>query len=99
MQARGQVCVGMYRNNGSIIPQTNLTLYMSTTHYYDISVAWQHDRKGVMSSTVLNDSLEVATPPEFAKGMAGIWSPEHLLVAAVNSCMITTFWLLQTILT
>jgi peroxiredoxin-like protein len=64
---------------------------MSTTHYYDVAVIWQHDRKGVMSSTVLNDALDVATPPEFAKGMAGIWSPEHLLVAAVNSCMMTTF--------
>ncbi|HQD12516.1 MAG TPA: OsmC family protein, partial [Chitinophagales bacterium] len=24
-------------------------------------------------------------------GMPGIWSPEHLLVAAANSCLMTTF--------
>jgi len=40
---------------------------------------------------VLNETIEVATPPQFPKGMEGIWSPEHLLVAAVNSCLMTTF--------
>lgn len=35
--------------------------------------------------------IEVATPPEFPKGMPGIWSPEHLFTAAVNSCLMTTF--------
>jgi organic hydroperoxide reductase OsmC/OhrA len=30
--------------------------------------------------------LEVATPPEFKGGLAGIWSPEELLVGAVVSC-------------
>jgi organic hydroperoxide reductase OsmC/OhrA len=44
-----------------------------------------------MTSPVLNSNIEVATPPEFSKGIAGIWSPEHLLVAAVNSCLMTTF--------
>jgi len=64
---------------------------MDTTHYYEVSVEWSNDRKGTLSSTVLDDSIEVATPPEFTKGIAGIWSPEHLLVAAVNSCLMTTF--------
>jgi len=54
-------------------------------------VNWKKDRKGVMSSPVLNEDIEVATPPEFPQGIAGIWSPEHLLVAAVNSCLMTTF--------
>ena len=35
--------------------------------------------------------IEVATPPEFPKGIPGIWSPEHLLTAAVSSCLMTTF--------
>ena len=35
--------------------------------------------------------IEVATPPEFPKGMPGIWSPEHLFTAAVSSCLMTTF--------
>lgn len=60
-------------------------------HLYEVSVNWQADRKGLMSSPVLNNTVEVATPPEFTKGMPGIWSPEHLFVAAVNSCLMTTF--------
>lgn len=64
---------------------------MSQEHYYDVSLTWNEDRKGTMRSDVLNSSIEVATPPEFPKGMQGIWSPEHLFVAAINSCLMTTF--------
>ncbi|MFN8285087.1 MAG: OsmC family protein [Chitinophagales bacterium] len=64
---------------------------MANEHFYDVSVKWNADRKGIMSSEVLPQKIEVATPPEFNGGMAGIWSPEHLLVAAVNSCLMTTF--------
>ncbi len=64
---------------------------MDNAHYYEVKVNWESDRKGLMSSPVLESNIEVATPPEFPKGMAGIWSPEHLLVAAVNSCLMTTF--------
>ena len=64
---------------------------MEKVHYYDVNLKWDSDRKGTMNSPVLTTSIEVATPPEFAKGMPGIWSPEHLLVAAVNSCLMTTF--------
>ena len=60
-------------------------------HLYEVSVKWQEDRKGVMTSPVLNTEIEVVTPPQFPKGMEGIWSPEHLFVAAVNSCLMTTF--------
>lgn len=62
-----------------------------TTHYYDVTVKWDADRKGTMSSSVLDSTIEVATPPQFPKGIPGIWSPEHLLVAAANSCLMTTF--------
>src|SRR6476660_7936763 len=64
---------------------------METTHHYEVKLNWESERKGLMSSPVLATNIEVATPPEFSKGIAGIWSPEHLLVAAVNSCLMTTF--------
>ncbi len=64
---------------------------MENAHFYEVDVTWEEGRKGSMSSPVLNNNIEVATPPEFTKGIAGIWSPEHLLVAAVNSCLMTTF--------
>lgn len=60
-------------------------------HFYDVHVTWEGERKGSMRSDVLPTAIEVATPPEFPKGMSGIWSPEHLFVAAVNSCLMTTF--------
>ena len=64
---------------------------MEKEHFYEVSVNWQSDRKGIMNSPVLTSSIEVATPPQFPNGMEGIWSPEHLFAAAVNSCLMTTF--------
>lgn len=64
---------------------------MAQEHYYDVSVQWTEDRKGILTSDVLEKEIEVATPPQFAKGVEGVWSPEHLFVAAINSCLMTTF--------
>lgn len=64
---------------------------MEQEHLYNVSLKWDIGRIGTMSSPVLDSKIEVATPPEFPKGIAGVWSPEHLLVAAVNSCLMTTF--------
>ena len=64
---------------------------MDNSYHYQVKVNWESHRKGMMSSPVLQSNIEVATPPEFPEGIAGIWSPEHLLVAAVNSCLMTTF--------
>ena len=60
-------------------------------HYYNVDISWKNDRKGEMSSPELLQSVEIATPPQFPKGMEGIWSPEHLFTAAVSSCLMTTF--------
>jgi peroxiredoxin-like protein len=64
-------------------------------HYYNVEVNWNTERKGMMCSPELNSDaglcIEVATPPEFPKGIPGIWSPEHLFTAAVSSCLMTTF--------
>ena len=64
---------------------------MEQEHFYNVTIKWNKDRIGTLSSRELNSDIEVATPPEFPKGVAGIWSPEHLLIAAVNSCLMTTF--------
>jgi peroxiredoxin-like protein len=64
-------------------------------HYYNVDVNWNAERKGTMCSPELSQEsgicIEVATPPEFPKGIPGIWSPEHLFTAAVSSCLMTTF--------
>ena len=60
-------------------------------HSYNISLKWDEGRKGMMESPELPTKIEVATPPEFEKGIPGIWSPEHLFTASVLSCFMTTF--------
>ncbi|WP_291097790.1 MULTISPECIES: OsmC family protein [unclassified Flavobacterium] len=60
-------------------------------HYYNVNLSWISDRKGEISSPELDQSIEVATPPQFPNGIEGIWSPEHLLTAAASSCFMTTF--------
>lgn len=60
-------------------------------HEYNVDLNWISDRKGEIASPELNSKIEVATPPQFPKGIEGIWSPEHLFTAAVNSCFMTTF--------
>ncbi len=65
---------------------------MEETHKYEVNVEWTQDRKGMMSSPVLTQQIEVATPPDFPKGTPDIWSPEHFFVAAINSCLMNTFF-------
>jgi peroxiredoxin-like protein len=67
-------------------------------HHYNVDINWRQERKGLMCSPELASSksitancIEVATPPEFPKGMPNIWSPEHLFTASVSSCLMTTF--------
>jgi len=52
-------------------------------------VEWKEERKGELRSPDL-PPLAVATPPEF-QGHEGFWTPEHLYVASVNVCFMTTF--------
>lgn len=64
-------------------------------HFYNVDVNWNTARRGMLCSPELSADaaccIEVATPPEFPKGVPGIWSPEHLFTAAVSSCLMTTF--------
>jgi len=65
------------------------------SHNYNVDINWENSRKGIICSPELNKQngicIEVATPPEFPEGIPGIWSPEHLFVAAVSGCLMTTF--------
>ena len=57
--------------------------------FYDTEVEWTAGKKASLHSSDL-PTLQVAPPPEF-QGEPGIWSPEHLYVASVNSCFAMTF--------
>jgi peroxiredoxin-like protein len=83
----------------NIIHARHRTLHFRSmdAHNYTVKVAWNRDRRGMMWSPDFEshggngNRIEVATPPEFPGGVAGVWSPEHLLTGAVASCFMTTF--------
>ena len=56
---------------------------------YRNSLKWQGEKRGLLSCLNKPD-IQIATPPEF-KGHPGIWTPEELFVASVNTCIMTTF--------
>lgn len=63
---------------------------MDNIFYYNTNVEWNEGRKGSLTESNF-PLIEVATPPEFPKGVPNVWSPEHLFVASVNICLMTTF--------
>lgn len=64
---------------------------MENIHFYNTEIRWNEGRRGTLTSPDLQNPIAVATPPQFPKGEPNIWSPEHLYVAAANSCLMTTF--------
>jgi organic hydroperoxide reductase OsmC/OhrA len=56
---------------------------------YPVSVGWRGGRMA-RASAVGKTDLDLATPPEFRGGVAGVWSPEELLVASTASCLALT---------
>ena len=62
---------------------------MEDKYFYQTEVEWTGERHGDLRAPVL-PQLQVDAPPEF-KGHHGVWTPEHLFVASVNSCFMTTF--------
>lgn len=63
---------------------------MSEPHTYHTRLEWKEGRIGTETPPGLPE-LGVATPPEFPGGVPGIWSPEHLFIAAAEVCLMTTF--------
>src|SRR5262249_44477073 len=58
-------------------------------YLYDTQIRWEMRRRGVLKPSGL-PALVISTPPAF-KGEAGFWTPEHLFVAAAESCLMATF--------
>lgn len=56
---------------------------------YKNNIKWESEKKGFIFSEG-KQGFQVATPPEF-RGHPGIWNPEELFIAAINSCVMTTF--------
>lgn len=60
-------------------------------HTYNVHLSWKANKEGLLTAPQIDQKISVATPPPFNGGVDNIWSPEHLLISAVNSCFMTTF--------
>lgn len=61
-------------------------------HRYETELVWQGGAHGILTGSP-KPSLTTGPPPEF-DGRPDWWSPEHLLLSAANSCLMTTFMVL-----
>ena len=52
-------------------------------------VAWKSEFRGILSASG-HPNVEVGNPPAF-KGTPDVWSPEDLLIGALNACLMLTF--------
>jgi len=66
---------------------------MDNAYAYRVTATWEGGRRGKVSAEGITPPVQFSTPPEF-KGDPGYWTPEHLLVAAVASCYVATFYAL-----
>jgi peroxiredoxin-like protein len=57
--------------------------------YYETEIEWTKEKEGQIKGLTL-PAVSIGAPPEF-KGREGIWSPEHLFVASLNTCYMLTF--------
>jgi peroxiredoxin-like protein len=61
------------------------------SHDYQVEIVGSGEKTGWLSATIDGlPELAFASPPEFG-GPEHVWSPEHLFVASVASCLMTTF--------
>ena len=58
-------------------------------YFYETEIEWKSARQGELRAMNL-PAIEIDAPPEF-QGHDGVWTPEHLFVASVNACFMTTF--------
>ncbi len=64
---------------------------MIESHDYEVELRSTGPKTGVLEAMADGlPAMGVASPPEFG-GPAGVWSPEHLFVAALAACLMTTF--------
>ncbi len=66
---------------------------MDKTHFYEVNLLWNAATQGTLCSPKIASKIKVDTPPEFTNGTKEKWTPEHLFIAAVNSCLMSTFLL------
>jgi peroxiredoxin-like protein len=62
---------------------------MPTTYAYRTTARWTEHKRGIVEGEGIPRTINFAAPPEFG-GEPGLWTPEHLLLAAVSTCYVAT---------
>jgi peroxiredoxin-like protein len=58
---------------------------------YQAAAHWTNHKRGIVEAdATIPRTINFAAPPEFG-GEPGLWTPEHLLLAAVSTCFVATF--------
>lgn len=63
---------------------------MERQYIYRVSGVATTVRSGTLTADEIQPTIAFSAPPEFY-GQAGQWTPEHLLMASVAGCFISTF--------
>lgn len=63
---------------------------MASGYAFRANARWAAGSRGIAEADPAAKAIEFSAPPEF-HGEAGLWSPEHFLLAAIASCFVTTF--------
>ena len=57
---------------------------------FEVSLNWLADTSGILSAKDANGTIHIGTPPAFG-GEGKPWTPEHLFLASISSCFMTTY--------
>ncbi len=58
-------------------------------YLFDVQLNWLKNREGIFTSRSVHDTMKVSVPGDSDDGK---WSPEHLLLCALCSSFMTTFF-------
>ena len=61
---------------------------MLKSYSYKAAAHWTDHKRGIVEGETIPRTINFAAPPEFG-GEPGLWTPEHLLLAAVSTCYAT----------
>jgi peroxiredoxin-like protein len=62
---------------------------MLKSYSYKAAAHWTQHKRGIVEGEAIPRTINFAAPPEFG-GEPGLWTPEHLLLAAVSTCYVAT---------
>lgn len=63
---------------------------MESSHRYRATAHWSAHHTGLVEAEDIPRTINFSAPPEF-DGEPGLWTPEHLLVAALGTCFASAF--------